>query len=105
MDAEARRPQQLATRLTVRLAGALSIGVGLAVLAGWALDQPALKSVLPGWVSVKPNTALGFVLVGLAILALDPRAGAGGAAELRAPLTSRLLASLAGLLGLTTLGE
>ncbi len=42
-------------------AGVLAICLGGLVLAGWALDIAALKSILPGRVSVKPNTALAFV--------------------------------------------
>ena len=40
----------------------LSVAVGTAVLAGWGLDVPLLRSVLPGAVEMKANTALGLVL-------------------------------------------
>ena len=50
-----------------RVAGWLSIAVGVAVLVGWVFDLPTLKSVLPGVVSMKANTALGIVLAGLSL--------------------------------------
>jgi PAS domain S-box-containing protein len=45
----------------------LSIGVGVAVLIGWAVDSPALKSLQPGLVTMKPNDAVGLVLSGMAL--------------------------------------
>ena len=44
------------------------IATALAVLAGWWLDVPALKSVFPGFVTMKANTALGLLLLGVALL-------------------------------------
>ncbi len=41
--------------------------VGALVLAGWAFEVGALKSVLPGLVSMKANTALGLVLAGVGL--------------------------------------
>jgi PAS domain S-box-containing protein len=41
--------------------------VGLAVLAGWALELETMKSVLPGLATMKPNTALCFTLAGSAL--------------------------------------
>lgn len=45
----------------------LTVVVGSIVLVGWALDIAALKSVLPGWISMKPNTAFCFILSGIAL--------------------------------------
>ena len=57
------RAWQRATSLAAALAGC----VGSLALMGWALDIPALKSILPGWVAMKANTAVCFLLSGLAL--------------------------------------
>ncbi|MBS1701080.1 MAG: hypothetical protein JST12_05430 [Armatimonadetes bacterium] len=49
---------------TAIVLGALVAIVGLAVLAGWALGIPALKSVVVGMATMKANTAITFVLLG-----------------------------------------
>lgn len=54
-----------------RAAGFLSSAVGLIVLIGWALDVPWIKSVLPGAVEMKANTAVGLLLAGVALWLLD----------------------------------
>jgi len=87
---------------TGRRAGALAVLVGGAVLLGWALDVVALKSVLPGWVSMKPNTAVAFILTGVALLAF-PTPDAQRPTLLS--LLSRLCALFAGLIGLVSLSE
>ncbi len=47
---------------------ALSTGaIGLLVLGGWGFEQSSLTQLHPDWVSMKPNTATGFVLAGLAL--------------------------------------
>jgi len=89
-------------RSGTHLVGALALAVGSAVLLGWALDVAALKSILPGWVSMKPNTAVAFILTGVSLLTFPPPAAR------RPPLLSRLsriCALFAGLIGLLTLGE
>jgi PAS domain S-box-containing protein len=61
------------SRLFSRVAGFLSATVGGLVLVGWSLDQPTLKGLLPGFVTMKANTAVGFLLAGagLGLLAWD----------------------------------
>jgi signal transduction histidine kinase/CheY-like chemotaxis protein len=58
-----------ASVLTVfpRAAGVGVAVTGAVVLAGWALDVPALKGVVPGLAPVAPPTAVFFVLAGSAL--------------------------------------
>jgi PAS domain S-box-containing protein len=72
---------------------------GCLVLAGWALDLTALKSILPGLASMKANTALGFILSGTSLLLLQ------GEPDLARTRLSRACAAIATLAGLLTLGE
>ena len=88
-----------------RLAGALAVLVGGAVLIGWALDVAALKSVLPGWVSMKPNTAVAFIMIGVALLLFRPPSSFGLHPSALVSLLSRFCALVAGLIGLLSLGE
>jgi hypothetical protein len=80
--------------------GSFATVAGAVVLAGWLFDIPSLKSVLPGFVSMKTNTAIGFVLGGLslALLGFTIR-------SVWVRLLSRLCAGAMALLGLLTLSE
>jgi two-component system sensor histidine kinase/response regulator len=49
-----------------------AIALGLAVLLSYDLGDPAIMGVLPGWVSMRPNTALCFILSGFCLLLLGP---------------------------------
>ncbi|MEY8876315.1 MAG: PAS domain S-box protein, partial [Leptothrix sp. (in: b-proteobacteria)] len=51
----------------VRRCALTVLGLGLLVLAGWALQIEVFKRPLPGLTSMNPDTALGFVLAGLAL--------------------------------------
>ena len=46
----------------------LTVLLGLIVLAGWALHIEALKSVFPGYINMKANTALCLVFSGASLL-------------------------------------
>ncbi len=70
------------------------------MLVGWWLDLASLKSVFPGFVTMKANTALAFVLAGASLCWLQPEAAGG-----RARWISRACAAAAGVIGLLTLGE
>ncbi|MBP9146174.1 MAG: PAS domain-containing protein [Thermoanaerobaculia bacterium] len=93
-------------RVTAMSAGALAVFVGVTVLVGWALDLGALKSILPGWVSVKPNTALAFILTGMGLLfSFRPHSSLNLRPAAFVSRLVRLCALLAGLIGLLTLSE
>ncbi len=51
-------------------AGVFSITVGLLVILGWILDIPVLKSLNPEYISMKANTALCFIMSGIAVVLL-----------------------------------
>ena len=50
------------------VAGRISVVVGSVVLVGWALEIDVLKSIIPGVLSMKVNTATAFVLIGLGLM-------------------------------------
>lgn len=72
--------------------------VGCAVVIGWSFDIQILKSILPQWVAMKPNTALGFVLSGLALNLLH------SSRKLKLRVAQALGVAIA-LLGLLTLSQ
>lgn len=45
--------------------------VGATVLTGWIFDISILKSLNPNWVTMKANTALGFLLCGIVLICYD----------------------------------
>ena len=53
--------------IATRIFSLAAVFLGATVLLGWILDLAALKSVLPGLVAMKVNTALGFIAAGGAL--------------------------------------
>lgn len=90
--------QVMRLRRHARIA-AIAIGtIALLTLASWAMGLPLLRSVLPGHVEMKANTAIGLLLASAAL------AGCGAIGRLRrrvSPIASLLLL----LLGATVLIE
>ena len=83
-----------------RGAAAAAIIVGVLVLVGWALDVALLKSVAPGLATMKPNTALTFVLAGVLLWTLQSKR-AGRRTQVAALACSTVVAAM----GLLTLSE
>lgn len=84
------------------LASSLVIVVGILVLAGWVLDIGILRSLNLSPTTMKPNTALAFVLSGVALALLDD------ALEWRHPLrriVGGACAGVATLIGLMSLSQ
>lgn len=62
MDNSASWFQSLSRRIAIFVAG-----IGLLVLLGWLYDIAVLKSLMPGWTTMKSMTALLFVLTGISL--------------------------------------
>ncbi len=87
MSVDTRRlPKNL--EMLARSAAEAAAFLGFAILIGWALDLPLLRSGIPGSLAVKANSAMGFVAAGLAARILASR---------RSGPRSRTLAKAAGV--------
>lgn len=83
-----------------RSTAAFTAAVGCAVLAGWLLDAPRVASLVPGLPPMVPNTALGLILAGAGLWALEP-----SGAEAARRRAGQAAALAVGLIGLATLVE
>ncbi len=81
-----------------KLSGYFALAVGVTVILGWLFDIPALKSVFPGFVTMKANTAFGFILAGTALVMLADSTAAAWSRRL-----ALVCAGAVALLGLLTL--
>src|SRR5689334_14100539 len=84
------------------LASYVSLAISILVLAGWIGDIAALNSIIPGYASIKPLTAVGFVLAAVSL-------GLSGACwrlpESSFPRAARGCAWIVAILGLITVAE
>jgi signal transduction histidine kinase/CheY-like chemotaxis protein len=82
-----------------KLAAIVAITLGVLVLLGWFQDLPLLKSILPGAVEMKPNTAVALGLAGCALFLLVDRPTA------RIQRLAQALALAVAAIGLATLSQ
>ena len=83
-----------------RLGAVAVAAIGGVVLIGWLLDIPLLKSLLPGLVSMKVNTACGFAACGAALWLLHT-----GKAGSRGFHAARILATIVVAVGGASLAQ
>jgi diguanylate cyclase (GGDEF)-like protein/PAS domain S-box-containing protein len=97
-DSDARLFRRLRTRCEAAAITVIALA-GL-VICGWAFDIAALKSVVPGLVTMKVNTALGVAFSGISLWLLLP-----GESRTRRGQIARFLALIVVLIGSATLIE
>lgn len=85
--------------------GALAIIVGCLALLGWLLGVPALTSIFPGLATMKPNTALCFVLAGVSLCLIQSQSDHMSDAASRWNRVARILSGAIALMGLLALAE
>jgi two-component system sensor histidine kinase/response regulator len=88
-----------------RSAGPIAMGVGSAVLLGWLLGIRTLTNVMPGFATMKPNTAFCFVLAGLSLFLSQRPSIQSVDAKINFRLLGQICALFTACVGLLTLGE
>lgn len=89
--------KNISTERVSKLLAHISIVGGVLVLLGWAFNIQWLKSILPGLVSMKANTAIGFVLLGSSLILHENKKNVR--------LFSKIIAGFVLVLGLLTLSQ
>ncbi|MEA3208740.1 MAG: two-component system, sensor histidine kinase and response regulator [Chthoniobacter sp.] len=88
-----------------RAASLLVIAVGVLVLIGWWREIPALTNVIPGFVTMKPNTAWCFVLSGLSLFLSHPAVAQRRINIFKAQTAAQVGGACVAILGGLTLAE
>ena len=86
------------------MAALIVAAVGVSMLIGWTFDFAILKGVIPGKVPMRPNTAISFVLAGIALWLTASELRAGIISSVRKP-TVWVCAAIVGLIGIASLAE
>ncbi len=89
-------PNSSVAEAVVAGTGAAALALGMVVLFGWLIGNVTLTCVLPGFTSMKVNTAICFTLAGLSLLC-RPRMAASGRDGL-----GQAVGAAAGVIGLLT---
>src|SRR5271165_7228592 len=84
-------------------AGPIAMAVGSLVLVGWLLGIRTLTSVIPDYTTMKPNTAVCFVLVGLSLWLLRLPSSQSVECNPKHGQLGQICAVLVAFLGLLTL--
>lgn len=69
-------------RKTILVASLLIILLGLLVIVGWSFNITLLKSVIPGYNSMKFNTAISLIISGFTLYTLSEQKNQGFAIAL-----------------------
>ncbi|MDO3642716.1 PAS domain S-box protein [Mucilaginibacter sp. L3T2-6] len=86
-----------AKNIPITIAALIVIVTGGVVMCGWIFDVPALQTIIPGFLAMKFNPALCFVLLGSSLLLTLPRQ------QKYYPASFFILSSLAFIISLLTL--
>ncbi len=92
-------------RLYAVAAGVTAIAIGLFVILGWTIDLSVLKSVLPGKDTMKPNTAICFVLSGAALVLVTIATGRQSVTNGARKRAALVCSTLVTIIGIATLSE
>lgn len=87
------------------ISAAVAIAVSSLGLLGWALHLWVLTSVMPDWPTMKPVTAICFVMLGLSLWFLREPSGAGLESDSERKAVSLGLAAAVSCIGVATLAE
>ena len=86
-------------------AGVSTAAVGILSLVGWWLSLPVLTSVVPGLATMKPNSAVCFVMLGASVCLIRNRSIGAAKLATTQSMVARMLTVAAALVGLLTLSE
>lgn len=89
---------------TATIIAIIAIISGLLVLVGWQFNIATLKSILPHLNSMKPNVAIGIILLGIALF-LQSDTAIGRSFGRMSLVLARICTVMVVILALTTLGE